>query len=173
MTPGRRLAAVAAGLATVHAALAVWFAVDSYASDRRRAEDGLRAVAGNAVRDEALLGHVLLGLHEAAANAVEHARPDGPVGAQVEITLREDDVAVVVRDDGRWHERVPLPDPIGEAERGRGLTLIHHVATGATIDRSRGTTIRMRFARAAPGSDPGGVPDAGALFRSPDPATVG
>lgn len=83
---------------------------------------------------------VLLALSEAVSNAVEHGsngRFDRPV--VVTGTLRDDVVAVVVRDHGHWRE--PMP----HNGRGRGMgimrTVMHEVTTECT---DHGTVVRMQ-----------------------------
>ena len=86
-----------------------------------------------------------LSVGEAAANAVEHAYRDRPVGLMdVEIVYGpRNTVLVRVRDDGRWR---PRPDDPGF--RGRGLDLIREVGEDvvvATGEDGQGTEVRFVF----------------------------
>ena len=81
---------------------------------------------------------LVLAVHEALANAVEH---DGP------------ELRVVVDDSGSWRE--PDPDP---GARGHGLRLMAAIADAVDIDRRPdGTTVTLTWRagpvsrRAAPG----------------------
>lgn len=106
--------------------------------------------------DESRRHQIVLAVHEAVANAVEHggAGEVPEVVVVVELSLRPGAVEVIVRDDGRWQERDPFHLE-WEDERGRGLSIIDRLASQASIDRGRGTVVRMRFdlARSAPGSE--------------------
>jgi serine/threonine-protein kinase RsbW len=89
-------------------------------------------VAGD-VRDE-----IILATHEAAANAIEHARS----GSEVTVRAVRDanKVIVVVTNSGRWAE----PRSLDEA-RGRGLTLIKQLMSDLEIQvKSQRTVVRMR-----------------------------
>lgn len=97
------------------------------------------------VVDESRRHQIVLAVHEAVANAVEHGGSgDVPAMVVVELSLRPGAVDVVVRDNGRWQERDPFHLE-WEDERGRGLSIIDRLATEASIDRGRGTVVRMRF----------------------------
>jgi serine phosphatase RsbU (regulator of sigma subunit)/anti-sigma regulatory factor (Ser/Thr protein kinase) len=98
------------------------------------------------VADESRRHQIVLAVHEAVANAVEHgsAASGAPATIVVEFALRPGAVEVVVRDNGRWQERDPFHIE-WEDERGRGLSIIERIASRAKIDRSRGTVVRMLF----------------------------
>jgi anti-sigma regulatory factor (Ser/Thr protein kinase) len=89
---------------------------------------------------------VLLACGEAAANAVEHAFPDGPGELTVELRLSADRALIMrVADTGRWR-RVPAP-----GDRGRGLPLMHAVMDSVMVEPGEGGTVvtmRRRLARA-------------------------
>ena len=79
---------------------------------------------------------VILATHEAAANAVEHAR------AEVVVTgfRDEDRVTVLVRNSGGWKESD------GSEFRGRGLVLIRGLMSKVDIDSGpSGSLIRMQL----------------------------
>ncbi len=98
------------------------------------------------VADESRRHQIVLAVHEAVANAVEHGSAESGVPATivVELALRPSAVEAVVRDNGRWQERDPFHLE-WEDERGRGLSIIERIASRATVDRSRGTVVRMSF----------------------------
>jgi anti-sigma regulatory factor (Ser/Thr protein kinase) len=80
---------------------------------------------------------VVLAIHEAAANAIEHANGRVTVrGARDEGKL-----LVVVSNTGRW--RGPSP---AKAQRGRGLTLMRALMSDLEIHiEPERTTVRMRI----------------------------
>jgi GAF domain-containing protein/anti-sigma regulatory factor (Ser/Thr protein kinase) len=107
----------------------------------------LRDWMGRVGVDGAASQDVLLAVGEAATNAVEHAY--GPGEAEFELIAQLDgrDVAVSVRDSGRWRE------PRG-AHRGRGLSMMQELMDQVEVESgAAGTVIRMR--RAA-GEEPAG-----------------
>jgi serine/threonine-protein kinase RsbW len=85
------------------------------------------------VRDD-----IILATHEAAANAIEHARRGS------EVTLRgvrdDDKVIVVVTNSGEWKE-----PRSSDERRGRGLALIKRLMSDLEIQvSSHRTVVRMR-----------------------------
>jgi anti-sigma regulatory factor (Ser/Thr protein kinase) len=81
---------------------------------------------------------VVLAVHEAAANAIEHA------GAKVTVrgARDQDRLIVVVSNDGRWSGSSPTDD----LARGRGLTIMEGLMSKLEISRAAGrTTVRMRL----------------------------
>ncbi|MGZ6642830.1 MAG: SpoIIE family protein phosphatase [Solirubrobacteraceae bacterium] len=83
---------------------------------------------------------VVLGVGEAASNAIEHAVSPGPEPT-VTVTVAEiaGTVDVHVRDTGRW--RPPDPEP---HDRGRGLAIIRAVMDAVEVEPGpHGTTIHM------------------------------
>ena len=81
---------------------------------------------------------IVLACSEAVANAIEHAY--GPDGGVVELVARRahDDVAITVKDRGRW--RPPRP-----SDHGRGRLLMESLMDEVTTDAGRdGTTVTMR-----------------------------
>jgi len=81
---------------------------------------------------------IILATHEAAANAIEHARRGS------EVTLRgvrdDDKVIIVVTNAGEWKE--PRASDEG---RGRGLTMIKRLMSDLEIQvMSQRTVVRMR-----------------------------
>jgi anti-sigma regulatory factor (Ser/Thr protein kinase) len=80
---------------------------------------------------------VVLAVHEAAANGIEHA--NGRV--TVRGSRDEDKLLLVVSNSGRWTG--PRP---GELNRGRGLTLMRALLSRMEIGvEPDGTTVRMRM----------------------------
>ena len=77
---------------------------------------------------------VVLAVHEAVANAMEHAglRPDGviTVGADVVAGV----LHVSVRDDGAWRERT------ADDTRGRGLDIMRAMMDHVELDIEQGST---------------------------------
>ena len=96
---------------------------------------------------------LVLAVHEALANAVEHGYRDRPPG-EVELRVEHDGPELrVVDDSGSWRE--PDPDP---GARGHGLRLMAAIADAVDIDRRPGgTTVTLTWRagpvsrRAAPG----------------------
>ena len=89
-------------------------------------------VAGD-VRDE-----IILATHEAAANAIEHARPGSEV--TVRAARDADKVLVVVTNSGEWKEPRFVDD-----RRGRGLALMKRLMSDLEIQvKSQRTVVRMR-----------------------------
>ncbi|WP_424922932.1 ATP-binding protein [Actinomycetospora succinea] len=84
----------------------------------------------------------VLAAYEAMANAVEHAYPGGGGGPlEVTVLCEDDELTVIVADQGRWK----TPDPT-ETMRGRGRTMIDVLSDdSATLHREDGTTVTMRF----------------------------
>jgi serine phosphatase RsbU (regulator of sigma subunit)/anti-sigma regulatory factor (Ser/Thr protein kinase) len=81
---------------------------------------------------------IVLAVHEAAMNAVEHAY--GPADAELTITARRigSTIEVVVADDGSWREP---RDP----HRGRGQGIMSALMDEVTIEKGpRGSTVRLR-----------------------------
>ena len=91
---------------------------------------------------------VELALSEAVANAVAYAYPEG-AGGEIEVvmSLRRDNVEVVVRDEG--------VGPVGHHQtsgRGFGLLLMRALSERLEIKGApgKGTTVRMNFPIARP-----------------------
>ena len=105
-----------------------------------------RWLAGHQVRgDDA--EDVILASSEACANSIEHAYGPGPGTVDIEAEVRDGEVTVVVRDEGRWR-------PPREGDRGRGLTFIEACMDSCTFTRGdEGTEVRMqrRIARTRSG----------------------
>jgi integral membrane sensor domain MASE1/anti-sigma regulatory factor (Ser/Thr protein kinase) len=84
-------------------------------------------------------GDVVLASSEAAANSIRHAYGPSKAWVEVEARLSNDEVEVVVRDQGRW--RAP------RGRGGRGLSVIEACMGSVEIDRDgSGTAVRMRRA---------------------------
>ena len=112
---------------------------------------------------------VVLAVHEAATNAVEHAYAAGQAGivvvtAEVVRDTSERQVLISVTDQGRWQP--PALDP---GNRGRGIMMMRASMHSLDIARSPvGTRVTMasRSIPALPEDAPGGTP-----VVSTDPAT--
>jgi PAS domain S-box-containing protein len=133
----------------------------------RRAVAGWEAASGLPAE---LAEDLELALGEAAANAAEHAYPEGEDG-EFEYTVErcaDGGIAVSVRDHGAWR---PVPDDNGH--RGHGLRVIDALVDDLEIDRGPDGTL-MRFRLPAPGVDVLPVPVArrGGARPAERPATV-
>ena len=82
---------------------------------------------------------MLVAVTEAAANAIEHAYGPADETFEIEAEAASDgDVALVVRDHGRWRP------PRGH-NRGRGTLLMQELMDDFEVTTSdRGTEVRMR-----------------------------
>jgi anti-sigma regulatory factor (Ser/Thr protein kinase) len=79
---------------------------------------------------------ILLAVHEAAANAIEHSGSGGPVA--IGATLEDGSIVAEVSDTGSWKTVGPSD------ERGRGLALIAGLVSQLEITpRPGGTSVRM------------------------------
>jgi anti-sigma regulatory factor (Ser/Thr protein kinase) len=91
-------------------------------------------VAEDCIRD------VVLSVHEAAVNALEHG--DGQV--EVEIVVRPGAVTATVRDGGAGLDPALLDAPCpGLAERGRGLYLVAHLMDEVAVTDGPHPGLRM------------------------------
>lgn len=82
---------------------------------------------------------IVLGVHEATANAIEHAGSSDNV--QIAASIDGGRLTVDVIDTGSWRDGAQDDD-----ERGRGLLLIDNLAEHVDIRRhSGGTTVRLTF----------------------------
>jgi anti-sigma regulatory factor (Ser/Thr protein kinase) len=80
---------------------------------------------------------VVLASSEAAANSIRHAYGPSRAWIEVEAAVSNEEVEVVVRDQGHWRP------PRGRG--GRGLSVIEACMRSVEIDRGRsGTEVRMR-----------------------------
>jgi serine/threonine-protein kinase RsbW len=97
--------------------------------------------------DAQILSDIRLAVTEACTNVVVHAYPDGGEGPmEVLATLLGDELAVVVRDEGRGIG--PRPDSPG---LGLGLPLIASLTESVQLgrDEEERTEVRMTFALTA------------------------
>jgi serine phosphatase RsbU (regulator of sigma subunit)/anti-sigma regulatory factor (Ser/Thr protein kinase) len=95
-----------------------------------------RWLASQGVQEEDLFG-MTLAASEAAGNAIEHAY--GPHEATFTVLCERDDeeVRVIVRDEGRWRESHPYG-------RGRGIGIMRALVDSAELERSeQGTTVTL------------------------------
>jgi serine phosphatase RsbU (regulator of sigma subunit)/anti-sigma regulatory factor (Ser/Thr protein kinase) len=84
------------------------------------------------------LEDIVLAVHEAAMNAVEHAYGPGDAELVVVARRRGDGVEVEIADEGNWR------DP-RDAHRGRGHGIMSAVMDEVTIEKGpRGSTVRLR-----------------------------
>jgi anti-anti-sigma factor len=109
----------------------------------------VRAWARTAGLPPDLLDDLQLAIGEAAANAVEHAYPDGPGEFDYAVSRTGDGgIDVEVRDQGRWRT-----EPADNGHRGRGLRIIRALARHASFEHDdTGTT--ATFHLAAPSAVP-------------------
>ncbi|MDX8033409.1 SpoIIE family protein phosphatase [Lentzea sp. BCCO 10_0856] len=111
-------------------------AVSAELSPLRRAATTWAAVAG---LSEDAIYDLELTLGEAAANAVDHAYPNGGGSFDTTLECTGRGVRVTVADQGHWR-----PAPEDKGYRGRGLTLISTIGNEVELDTSDGgTTIRF------------------------------
>jgi anti-anti-sigma factor len=116
------------------------------------------AWAGAAGLDEDEVYDLQLAVGEAAANSVEHAYRDRPVGTlQVELVREASGtISVKVRDEGDWR-----PAPADKGFRGRGLGLIRDVTSRMYLDHGpAGTEVRFTLPP-TPAPTPGRAPQRG------------
>lgn len=92
--------------------------------------------------DDQTLADVKLAVTEACTNTVVHAYPDGDGPLEVEVTLGDQRLLIVVRDEGRGI--VPRTDSPG---LGLGLPLIATLAEALELgtDERERTEVRMTF----------------------------
>ena len=82
---------------------------------------------------------VALATHEAAANVVEHAYPDGTGSVVVRARRDDDELLVAVQDEGHWRT------PSRTDQRGRGLTVMRSLTDEVVISPTgSGTTVMLR-----------------------------
>ncbi|WP_232519904.1 SpoIIE family protein phosphatase [Actinosynnema pretiosum] len=116
--------------------------------------------AGRAGLSDDLLCDLQLALGEAAANAVDHAYPDGPGEFEYRVErIGDGGVRVRVCDWGRWR-----PEPEDKGHRGRGVQLIQTVGRDAVFTRGpEGTVVEF----VVPEGDGPGVPAPRRRVRGP------
>jgi anti-sigma regulatory factor (Ser/Thr protein kinase) len=114
------------------------FAVDA----RARSLTTIRRAVSRWLEDlevpPAVSGEIVMAVHEASANVVEHAY--GPAGGTIAITAKHegDHVEVWVRDSGTWRGS-------SRGERGNGLRLMRGLMDHVMIDTSAtGTVVMLR-----------------------------
>jgi anti-sigma regulatory factor (Ser/Thr protein kinase) len=80
----------------------------------------------------------VLACNEACANAIEHAYGPGDAAVHIDAVLSGDEVAITVRDKGRWRAS-------RGNNRGRGLGLIETLMDSVHIvtDPDTGTEVSM------------------------------
>ncbi len=110
------------------------------AEEIRRARHAVGAWATEIGLPTATVGDVVLATHEALANAVDHAYPTGAGPVWMTAECINNDVLIVVRDQGCWRS------PRALNGRGRGLFLIRHLADHVDLSHDdSGTTVRMTW----------------------------
>jgi anti-sigma regulatory factor (Ser/Thr protein kinase) len=88
--------------------------------------------------DDVTAAEVVIAVNEACANAIEHAYPPGPATFELSATEAGGELAIAVRDSGRWRES---QDP---ARRG-GARMMSAAMTDVQVNRTdRGTEVLMR-----------------------------
>ena len=85
---------------------------------------------------DGLAKEIVMAVHEASANVVEHAY--GPTGGTITITAtyEGDQVEVLIRDSGTWRGS-------SRGDRGNGLRLMRGLMDTVTVDTSEGGTSVM------------------------------
>ena len=82
---------------------------------------------------------IVLATHEAASNAIQHARPSGVV--TIEAAIDERNLTIEIADGGAWDGRA---NNDGDDEHSRGLGVIYRLIDIVDIRTGpRGTTIRL------------------------------
>jgi anti-sigma regulatory factor (Ser/Thr protein kinase) len=83
---------------------------------------------------------ILTAVSEACANVVTHAY--GLTGGPIDVaaTLTNNEVSIVIRDDGTWRTRRPATHD----SRSRGLSIMHDLMDHVDIETSRGTEVHMK-----------------------------
>ncbi len=89
--------------------------------------------------DGGTIEDIVLASSEAVANAVEHAYRDREPGSVViGGTIRDGELVLTIRDDGRWAESQP-------SDRGRGTSVIQALVDDVEVERrDDGTEVRLR-----------------------------
>ncbi len=107
----------------------------SLSPTRRALHDWLLAAGA----DEDWIHEVLVAASEACTNALEHAYRGGATGVvELQATMTEGSVEVVVADRGLWKE------PLDRGNRGRGRDLMEHLMDHAVIESGpNGTVVRL------------------------------
>jgi len=90
---------------------------------------------------------ILLSIGEAVSNAIQHGSgldPERTVG--IEVFALADEITATVSDSGRW--TADSAASRRETRGGRGLTLMHGLATRVTtVRQAHGTQITLRYRR--------------------------
>ncbi|MGN2638216.1 ATP-binding protein [Nocardia takedensis] len=94
------------------------------------------------VTDPAVVTDIVLAVSEACANAVEHGLRDNKDGTvRLRASRSDNQIHVVVADNGRWKNPSAQPDPY----RGRGLALMRALMTEVEVRAEPdGTVVSLR-----------------------------
>jgi anti-sigma regulatory factor (Ser/Thr protein kinase) len=117
-------------------AIALEFAIDA----RARSLLPIRRAVSRWLEDlevqEGLVKEIVMAVHEASANVVEHAY--GPAGGTITITATHegDQIEVLIRDSGTWRGS-------SRGDRGNGLRLMRGLMDTVTVNTSEGGTSVM------------------------------
>ncbi len=101
------------------------------------------------------LAHFLTALGEALANAIEHARAEGPI--VIEVRVRHDRILASVQDNGIGFASQLVVDPqlpTPDAERGRGLPIMRRCCDIFALNSSPGKGTAVVLGRYLRGPDP-------------------
>ena len=118
------------------AAIELEFAVEA----RARSLQTIRRSVSRWLEDlevqDGLAKEIVMAVHEASANVVEHAY--GPAGGTITITatFEGDQVEVLIRDSGTWRG-------VSKGDRGNGLRLMRGLMDTVFVDTSEGGTSVM------------------------------
>jgi anti-sigma regulatory factor (Ser/Thr protein kinase) len=99
---------------------------------------GLRTFLDEAGLPDDEICDLVLAACEAAGNAVEHAQQPVEPFIDVHSEVVDGCATIVVSDSGRWR------DPLGAAHRGRGLSIMDHLADTTVTAGRGGTTVTLR-----------------------------
>jgi anti-sigma regulatory factor (Ser/Thr protein kinase) len=96
--------------------------------------------------DPTRAGDIVLASYEALANVADHAYEGARPGlVDLDASVLDDRIEVVITDHGQW--RTPVPDPRPVSLRGRGLMLVRASADRADIfSGAEGTVVTLAWA---------------------------
>jgi serine/threonine-protein kinase RsbW len=115
------------------------FRIPARAEELRNVRHALAAWLAGQDAPPDVAADMALAAHEAAANVVEHAYPNGAGDVIVRARREDEGLLVVVQDEGHWRS------PSRTDQRGRGLTVMRSLVDEVVIAPSpSGTTVFLR-----------------------------